>query len=160
MFSPKPDDQAIRASLHSTPGKRDRSKRKPSVPRTPRGDNLKQDFIPSTEELISNFDKKILFTGDSKSDKPTAKNSRHNTGPRKNVNHNRPAKLSLKELYEESPLKVYSPDSHLGDWVQDRPIFAPERSPYPFDDGTILINPYFNKNLHSEGNLRKWPDVS
>jgi len=69
-------------------------------------------------------------------------------------------KLTLKELFEEDRLKLYSPKREIEDLIEDTPIYAPARSPYPFDDGTILVNHYFNKNLHREDGLRQVPETS
>lgn len=66
-FSPLMRDKAVKAWSNVSPGKRDRSNRKPQVPRTPRrGEDEATVENPTADQIISNFDKKILLSEDSK----------------------------------------------------------------------------------------------
>ena len=67
-------------------------------------------------------------------------------------------KLKNQELFKTRPMDIYSPEHeepyHQNERMDSSPIYAPNRSPFPFDDGSILVSPYFNKNAHSPSHRR------
>lgn len=68
-------------------------------------------------------------------------------------------KLTGKQQYEKDPFSIYSP-KRTNQYEDSHPIFAPNRSPFPFDDGSILVSPYFNKNANSPESERTFPQIS